>query len=105
MARSTFKKLKARVPLALPIRLEWVDKVDPQENLAECNLIFPTKRCPYYRLRISKHEISTLYEAWEMVVHEYAHALSWSGNHRNLPDHGPLWGIAYSVCYTQAERR
>jgi hypothetical protein len=39
----------------------------------------------------------------DLLIHEYAHALSWThasdAKDTRWPDHGPLWGVAYARVY------
>lgn len=36
----------------------------------------------------------------EVLIHEWAHALSWTTEHPSVQDHGPEWGISYAKTYT-----
>lgn len=35
----------------------------------------------------------------EVLVHEYAHALSWDIEHERCVSHSSFWGVAYAECY------
>jgi len=35
----------------------------------------------------------------EVLVHEWAHALSWHMEHDRAGSHSPFWGVAYAECY------
>ena len=37
--------------------------------------------------------------AHHILVHEWAHALSWSAEHPTVNDHGPEFGLAYARVY------
>lgn len=63
-----------------------------------------------FQIRISRE--LALSEAIDVLLHEWAHALSWDAcvgkvaKNRNVPDHefdrlahGPKWGVAYSKVY------
>ena len=38
-------------------------------------------------------------ELVETLMHEWAHCRAWWGDHSQLLDHGPAWGLAYGECY------
>ena len=40
----------------------------------------------------------------EVLIHEYAHALSWTPGHMCLDDHGPEWGVAYSKVWMLVDK-
>lgn len=37
--------------------------------------------------------------ALEVLVHEWAHALSWDVEHERSVSHSAFWGVAYAECY------
>jgi len=38
-------------------------------------------------------------ELLDTLVHEWAHALAWTGRDEGLDHHDALWGVAYAQCY------
>lgn len=38
---------------------------------------------------------------WQTIIHEWAHALSWSEGHATVCDHDPEWGLAYARIYQE----
>lgn len=41
---------------------------------------------------------------YHVLLHEWAHALSWQSDHPNFPEHSPEWAIAFARCYDAIER-
>ncbi len=103
MAAKTLKRLRQQLPTLFPVKLFWVP--DLKGDLADCDLKDFRKDRPYFVIRMSHLDHDSAHLAWHSVVHEYAHALSWTRVHRNLKDHGPLFGAAYSLCYMATEGR
>lgn len=40
--------------------------------------------------------------AWQVLVHEWAHALAWLDGHETVDDHGPEWALALSRVYQES---
>ena len=98
-------RLRSRCPTNFPVRFKWVDQIDG-DTWGDCEFINKRGKKPYFQVRMSVM-VMEVYDwacTWDLVVHEYAHALAWTPAHRNLNDHGPLWGVAYSACYMAAEK-
>jgi hypothetical protein len=36
---------------------------------------------------------------WQVLIHEWAHALAWTDGHETVDDHGPEWALALSRVY------
>lgn len=36
---------------------------------------------------------------WQVLIHEWAHALAWREGHETITDHGPEWALAYAQIY------
>lgn len=110
IAAKTMRLLREQLPTNFHVRTKWVAKCEGG-SMATCTLIERRGRRPYFLIELSKGRLEPILEAsrsrivlWETIVHEYAHALAWTPAHRNLKDHGPLWGVAYSMCYVAAEK-
>ena len=97
MVRELFRKLPANMPVRLAIG-------DCSGNLALCDIESKGGQ-RWFQITLSE-EVAVLpwHQIRQWVVHEYAHALAWTERHPNLQDHGPLWGVAYALVYTQAMR-
>lgn len=42
---------------------------------------------------------ATFTELRDSLIHEWAHAMSWTANAPGCGDHGPEWGVAYARAY------
>ena len=70
--------------------------------VADCTLTLDRKGRPnIFTIRISKGLPST--SAVDALIHEWAHALSFTMQHPSFQDHGPEWGLAMSRCYLVVE--
>ena len=82
--------------------MKWVDEC-LENSVAVCNFYQPKGKRPNFVIELSRKRLDHLKgEFWiimEAVMHEYAHALVWTESHRNLKDHGPLFGVAYAMLY------
>jgi len=38
-------------------------------------------------------------EVIEVLIHEWAHCMTWSSGQSEMQDHPPAWGVAYAECY------
>lgn len=106
-AKKLIALLRSRCPTNFPVRFRWVPETTfVDRTWGDCEFITKRGKRPYFLVRMSRMVPETLNWScvWDLIVHEYAHALSWTPAHRNLKDHGPLWGVAYSLCYTAAEK-
>ena len=65
----------------------------PAGDEGDCRKIGPKKMM----VRVSK-EIPQPY-CLEVLVHEWAHALSWDIEHERSVSHSAYWGVAYADCY------
>ena len=101
--------LKRRVPTQLPVYVSlvtpprsWTDS-EGEFLWGDCYLLEDSPMGPHFRIRINKQLLLSkaygLFWAFDSLIHEYAHVLSWFPDHMNLEDHGPEWGVAYSKCY------
>ena len=97
--------LRRQCPTNFPVRFRWVDSIE-DDTWGDCEFFTKRGKRPYFAVRLSRMVPETLNWScvWDLIVHEYAHALAWTPAHRNLKDHGPLWGVAYSMCYVAAEK-
>lgn len=102
--------LRKNLPTNFPVKWKWVEWCD-DKAVATCCLITRPKKQPHFLIELSHarlDQIAALEGGFgfiaETVAHEYAHALAWTSVHENLKDHGPLFGVAYSMCYTVAEK-
>jgi predicted SprT family Zn-dependent metalloprotease len=69
------------------------------EDHGYCEMVTPEQGEPFFRIRIS-----TALEPEAMfyvLIHEWAHALSWISDSHKVRAHGPEWGIAMSRIWQQ----
>jgi hypothetical protein len=81
------RKLKA----PYPIKIKFIDKMD-NDALGGCALE-KIKGKDYLVIDLFRGMCEDT--AVFILMHEWAHALSWV-EQLELPDHGPEWGLAYS---------
>ncbi len=58
---------------------------------------FTTKHRKEFTIQIDKR--LTRYETEHVLIHEWAHVLAWRPHHPLSGDHGPDWGVWYSLAY------
>lgn len=88
--------LRRRAPTRTPLELRLVSGLrEHARNHGDTS--YSSFRLPsmrrYIAIRIDAD--STLYEALDTLIHEYAHALT----PHEKRQHGPLWGVAFARCY------
>lgn len=101
------RHLSKTLPANFAVKMVWKD-ICYDNSVATCALMEPKGKRPYFLIELSRKRLPDTLEwifVWETVVHEYAHALAWTPAHRNLRDHGPLWGVAYSMVYEHAKKK
>ena len=86
------RQLRVLVPPVWPVRVRRVKMPD----LGDCTMVSKPKSSdtPYYQIRVNRE----LSEASQVLVliHEWAHALSWTTDSHRVRAHGPEWGLACS---------
>lgn len=102
-ATRLFRAAKRRFPALHPTGLRFVD--DLRDGSWAYAWDIGKRGRPSLEIVISRSilELHGWEVAWDLVIHEYAHVLSWTRTHRSFKDHGPLWGAAYSMLYTGFE--
>lgn len=94
------RRLRRLLPALLPVRVRLSDAI--QGNYVGDCCVQGRGRGRYFQIRLRTD--STFWEHKEILTHEWAHALTWTGNATAFEDHGPLWGVAYSKCYQTVYR-
>ena len=99
-ARGSIKKLREAVdtlrvlcPTPYPVEVRRVKM--SVEDFGDSEFIKRGRR--YFKIRLN----STLpieFQLW-VLVHEWAHCMTWEISHRRHDDHGPFFGIAYAEAY------
>jgi len=94
--------LRKQCPTVFPVRVIWTNKI--RGAWGRCDLIRGPR--PFFKIKLLP-DVLEMWEwdhIWDLVVHEYAHALGWTKTCKKLKDHGPVWGGAHSLCYEAALR-
>ena len=86
--RQVLRLLKQKCPADKPVRVRRV-KV-PKDRFGDCD-----QYKDYYLIRICRKLKEK--QAIDILLHEYAHAISWDKSHSD--DHCNEWGKAYSKVY------
>lgn len=68
-----------------------------REDLEETNTGHTTKDRRRFTITIDKK--LSVYETEHVLIHEWAHVLAWRPHHPLAGDHGPDWGVWYSLAY------
>lgn len=55
------------------------------------------KKRGHFNIRLSK--AMNFHESLLVLIHEWAHAMSWDLQNRRDPHHDEHWGVCYSRCY------
>lgn len=92
--RETLAMLRVNLPCAYPVSVRRMRKM-PED--IEGDATFSRKGKWRFAIRISAK--LTWSAAIDTLLHEWAHALSWTASHQKFKDHGPEWGLAMSRCY------
>lgn len=95
--KSDVKFLKAQLPPLLPTRVY-------RRKLSDClgytELKFKDGAPHHFVIAVC----STISweAAWQVLIHEWAHALAWTDGHETVCDHGPEWALALSRVYQES---
>jgi predicted SprT family Zn-dependent metalloprotease len=69
------------------------------ESNGFCELVKPKKGTPFFRICLCKTlEPEAMFY---VLIHEWAHAISWGSETHRIEAHGPEWGIAMSRIWQQ----
>jgi len=86
------RELRVLVPPVWPVRVRRCKM--PEGVHGDCALVVKKPSEPHYVIRVAKDldEQAQVY----VLMHEWAHALSWGSESHRIRNHGPEWGIAMS---------
>lgn len=93
--RRDVKILKELLPPLLTVRVyrrkvEWA--------LGYTEVLYNTEGRPDRFIVVVSNDLS--WDAtWQVLIHEWAHALAWREGHETVEDHGPEWALALSRIY------
>jgi len=89
--RETARHLRVLVPPVWPVRVRRSKLADDVHGYCALST---QGRTPHYTIRVNSelHEEAQVY----VLIHEWAHALSWSSDSHRIRHHAPEWGLAMS---------
>ena len=90
--RTAAETLRVLCPTKYPVVIRRVKLTDH----GDCELV-KVKRRRTFKIRISSN-LDIQFQIW-VLVHEWAHAMTWDITHDRHPDHGGHFGIAYAEAY------
>jgi hypothetical protein len=85
------RHLRVLLPPVWPVR---VRRVLVSDGYGDCALVRESKHGPHFVLRVHKELDSSAQTL--ILIHEWAHALSWGTETHRVQAHGPEWGLAMS---------
>lgn len=95
--RRWLKVLREGHPTEYPVKVRRVPLRDRGEDVhGDCDLI-EGKHGRYFRIRIDTR-LSTEH-AFYILLHEWAHALTWDQS--DIHDHGDAWGTTYAELWRE----
>jgi hypothetical protein len=98
--RSLIAVLRERCPALAPVR---VRRVPLKDALGDCVARWDPKGEHVVRFDIRVDSRLPWDAAWQVLIHEWAHALAWKEGHEGCDDHDEAWGLAYAHCYRETE--
>ena len=94
--RDLLKRLRILTP---PVWSVKVRRVKLADSNGDCELVKPTNGDPFFRIRLS--DALEPEAMFYVLIHEWAHAISWGSETHRIEAHGPEWGIAMSRIWQQ----
>jgi len=90
--RSLTRELRVLTPPVWEVRVRRTAL--PEGTQGDCSLRMRKGEEPHYFIRVSA-DLGPEAQVY-VLLHEWAHALSWGSESHRIRDHGPEWGIAMS---------
>lgn len=86
------RELRVLVPPTWKVKVRRLKL--PEGHHGDCALIAKPTATPYFAIRVERHldEQAQVF----VLLHEWAHALSWGSESHRIDEHGPEWGLAMS---------
>lgn len=97
--RNMLRVLRRRVPPLVPVRTR---RRPLKDDLGHCLAIWGHED-ELLRFEITIHSGLSWDATWQVLIHEWGHALAWKQDHECLDDHGPEWGLACALIYRETE--
>lgn len=89
--RTTIRRLRVLVPPVWPVKVRRI----PLDSVhGDCSFVTKSNHGIHFRIRVTSRlsDESAIF----VLIHEWAHALSWCSDSHRIRNHGPEWGIAMS---------
>lgn len=97
----TLRVLRERCPTLVPTQVQRSRTLDPGD-LGYCEAVFDADgRLVRFRIRVRAGLCMEL--QIQVLMHEWAHALTWTAEHETVDDHDEAWGLALSRVYRELE--
>lgn len=93
--KSDIASLRCYFPPILPVRVyrRPMRAADEKHALGHTSLRFDKRGRPSHFVIVVSSTISWD-AAWQVLLHEWAHAVAWREGHETVADHDPEWAIA-----------
>lgn len=92
------RELRERLPPLLPVRV--YRRRIKEGALGLCSLRYDDRDRPSHFV-IAVEERLSWDATWQVLIHEWAHALAWHEGHETVCDHGPEWALALARVYQE----
>lgn len=91
--RASIEELRVLCPTQYPVVVRRAQLA--KEDFGEAQFI--TKGRRHFKIRLNSR-LSIDFLIW-VLIHEWAHCMTWEVTHKRHDDHGAFFGIAYSEAY------
>ena len=91
--------LRERVPPLVPVRTR---RRPLKDDLGDCSAVWGGED-ELLRFQITINSRLSWDATWQVLIHEWGHALAWREGHETVDDHGPEWGLACALIYREIE--
>lgn len=96
--------LRKLVPPILPVRAYRRVIPNHKKLVGYCELRYDDDGQPSHFVVAVERRLSWQ-ATWQILLHEWAHALAWHEGHKTVEDHGPEWALALAKCYQETVER
>ena len=93
--REAIDILRVMCPTQYPVAVRRTRMAKETDDFADVELVMKGRR--HFKIRLNA-KLPVHFLIW-VLVHEWAHCMTWEVTHRRHDDHGAHFGIAYSEAY------
>lgn len=97
--RKMLRVLRKRVPPMVPVHTR---RRPLKDDLGTCCAVWGEENA-LLRFEITINSSMSWDATWQVLIHEWGHALAWREGHERCDDHGPEWGLACALIYRECE--